>query len=138
MYPRQGIPQDNLSVDADGGLWAAGMPKTADRVRQHFARPEIPSASTALWITLNTGRSAFFGEKYKVTKALEDDGNIVSGSTTAVYDSQRMRIFMSGEWLIRVLQDRIHVMAGLSANTVMCELPKEKFDLEAVAKAAAA
>lgn len=95
-YLRQGLPQDNLAVDADGGLWATGMPKSANRVREHFARPELPSPSTALWITLNTGRSAFFGEKYKVTKALEDDGTIVSGSTSAVYDSQRMRIFMSG------------------------------------------
>jgi hypothetical protein len=107
-------------------------------VYAHFRDPQVPSASTALRITLNTGRSAFFGEKYKVLPALEDDGTRVSGSTTATYDARRGRLFMSGESGIAAGRLVADGAAGLAADTVMCELPKEKFDLESVGQAAAA
>lgn len=81
------MPVDNLSVDKDGVIWAAGgyatvcslmesaewvrlipgLTKVTDLVYQHFSDPSIPAASTAIRITLNIGsRSAFFGEKYKI------------------------------------------------------------------------
>jgi hypothetical protein len=40
------------------------MPKAADRNFGHFGNVSIPSPSSAYRMTLNTGRSAFFGEKY--------------------------------------------------------------------------
>jgi arylesterase/paraoxonase len=94
-----GLPQDNLSVDSDDGVWAAAVPLTSHRRREHFTNPEIVSASTALRLTLNSSRSAFFGEKYKVTKTLEDDGHVVSGATTVVYDAQREWLFTSSGYL---------------------------------------
>lgn len=85
------MPVDNLSVDKDGAVWAAGeialftpptalaaehvpvsripgFPKGLDLMRKHFPNPSLPAATTAIRITLNTGRSAFFGEKYKLEK----------------------------------------------------------------------
>jgi hypothetical protein len=93
------LPSDNLSVDSAGAVWAAAMPKSFHRITKHFFDPTIPSPSAALRITLNTGKSAFFGEKYKILKAFEDDGRIASGATTMVYDADRERLFLSGEYL---------------------------------------
>ncbi|KAH9484989.1 Serum paraoxonase/arylesterase 2 [Psilocybe cubensis] len=66
---------DNLALDADGLLWGA------EDLRQ---------------ISINTGVNAFYGEKYRVEKVFEDDGNLVSGITTAVHDSQRKKLFLHG------------------------------------------
>lgn len=64
----------------------------------HFRDPSIPAASSALRITLNTGRSAFFGEKYKIDKVVESDGTeVASGSTSVAYDAERRRLFFSGK-----------------------------------------
>jgi hypothetical protein len=35
---------------------------------KHFANPSIPSPSSVLRITINTGPQAFYGEKYKIDK----------------------------------------------------------------------
>jgi len=47
-------------------------------------------------ISINTGPNAFYGEKYKIEKVFEDDGKIMSGITSAVYDSRRKKLFMNG------------------------------------------
>jgi arylesterase/paraoxonase len=50
-------------------------------------------------VTLNTGRSAFFGEKFRIEKIFEDGGELASGMTTAAYDGERGRLVLSGECL---------------------------------------
>lgn len=77
-----------------------------------FVNFSILSPSSALRITINTGPQAFYGEKYKIDKVssaltssyglfsnkqvFEDDGTLVSGATSAAYDSERHRLFLHG------------------------------------------
>ncbi|KAG6907905.1 hypothetical protein DXG01_006960 [Tephrocybe rancida] len=84
---------DNASIDSEGALWIAGFPN-AFTFFKHFANPSVPAPSSGLRITINTGPSSFYGEKYKVAKVFEDDGNIASGTTSVVYDAQRRRLFL--------------------------------------------
>jgi len=86
---------DNIAVDADGQLWAAGMPQLLTALA-HMRNPSLLSPSTAERISINTGPNSFYGEKYKVEKVFEDDGKIMSGISTAVYDSKRKKLFMNG------------------------------------------
>jgi len=58
--------------------------------------PSLLSPSNAARISINTGPNAFYGEKYRVEKVFEDDGKIMSGITSAVYDSKRKKLFMNG------------------------------------------
>jgi len=88
-------PLDNIAVDADGQLWAAGLPQTLTALA-HMRNPSLLSPSIAAKISINTGPNAFYGEKYKVEKVFEDDGKIMSGVTSAVYDSRRKKLFMHG------------------------------------------
>ncbi|KAJ3856241.1 hypothetical protein EV368DRAFT_61843 [Lentinula lateritia] len=46
----------------------------------------------------NTGAGSLYGEKYNVEKILEDDGIIISASTSIVHDSDRGLIFMHGKY----------------------------------------
>ncbi|KAH8119425.1 calcium-dependent phosphotriesterase [Phellopilus nigrolimitatus] len=89
-------PIDNLSVDKSGAIWGAGMVNALHRVNVHFVNPKIISPSSAFRITPNDGQSRYFGEKYKVEKKFEDDGEIASGSTSVVYDSQRKKLYLHG------------------------------------------
>ncbi|KAF8198076.1 hypothetical protein BJ912DRAFT_56680 [Pholiota molesta] len=86
---------DNLSIDADGQLWAAAVPKLWTAF-QHMKSPSLPSPSLALRISINTGPNAFYGEKYKVEKMFEDDGKVMPGSTSVSYDSERKKLYLSG------------------------------------------
>ena len=58
---------DNLSVDEDGALWAAGIPN-AFLWLSALSDPAKVAPSSALRITQNIGENAFFGEKLKVEK----------------------------------------------------------------------
>jgi arylesterase/paraoxonase len=58
---------DNLSVDENGALWAAGIP-SAFRWLSALSDPAKVAPSSALRITKNIGENAFFGEKFKVEK----------------------------------------------------------------------
>jgi sugar lactone lactonase YvrE len=86
---------DNLSVDEDGALWAAGIP-SALLFLSAFNDPAKVAASSALRITKNVGENAFFGEKLKVEKVFEDDGTVASMTTSVVYDVRRNTLFLSG------------------------------------------
>ncbi|KAM6502126.1 hypothetical protein JOM56_002103 [Amanita muscaria] len=87
---------DNLAVDTNGAVWAAGFTNALTLVNKHFEDPSVPCPSSALRISINTGPSAFYGEKYKVEKVFEDDGSLASGVTSAAYDSERTRLFLHG------------------------------------------
>ncbi len=58
---------DNLSVDEEGALWAAGVP-SAVRWLSALRDPAQVAPSSALRITKNIGGNAYFGEKLKVEK----------------------------------------------------------------------
>ncbi|XP_006460698.1 hypothetical protein AGABI2DRAFT_185052 [Agaricus bisporus var. bisporus H97] len=87
---------DNLSIDSEGHVWAASFPKILITVGKHFEDPSLPAPSSALRFSINTGPNAFYGEKYKVDKAFEDDGHIASGITTVVHDARHRRLFLHG------------------------------------------
>ncbi|KAJ3505043.1 hypothetical protein NLJ89_g7625 [Agrocybe chaxingu] len=103
---------NNLALDADGQLWAAGMTTFSSldqRIQGSTAAPQTLTAchhledpeskqspSAALRISINTGPNAFYGEKFKVQKMFEDAGDLMSGITSAVYDSERKKLFMHG------------------------------------------
>jgi hypothetical protein len=58
---------DNLSIDTNGALWAAGFPKLLAVLSAHHNSENV-APSSALRITKNVGDKAFFGEKLKVEK----------------------------------------------------------------------
>ncbi|TFK44268.1 serum paraoxonase/arylesterase [Crucibulum laeve] len=87
---------DNLSIDSNGQIWAAAFPNALLLVFKHFSDPSIPAPSSALRFSINTGKDAFYGEKYKVEKVFEDDGSVASGITSVAYDAERKRLFMHG------------------------------------------
>ncbi|KAJ7209477.1 hypothetical protein GGX14DRAFT_520719 [Mycena pura] len=86
---------DNLSIDTDGVVWAAGIPFMFTMIR-HIADPSLLSPASAHSVAQNTGPSSFYGDKFKVTKVFEDDGRVASGTTTVVHDAQRNRLFLHG------------------------------------------
>jgi hypothetical protein len=86
---------DNLSVDENGALWAAGIP-SAFLWLSALSDPAKVAPSSALRITKNVGENAFFGEKLKVEKVFEDDGTMASGVTCVVHDVRRKTLFLSG------------------------------------------
>ncbi|KAJ3772107.1 hypothetical protein FB446DRAFT_65717 [Lentinula raphanica] len=88
-------PIDNLSIDQEGTVYAAGAPKSVELMK-HIFNSSHPSPVCGWAVSQNTGEGAFYGEKYKVQKAYENDGTIASGSTTVVHDAERGRLFMHG------------------------------------------
>ena len=103
---------DNLALDANGAIWAAGQsirswkgslfdkslgfPNVFTLIHRHSVDPSVLAPSSALCITINTGPQAFYGEKFKIDKVFEDDGSLASGTTSAAYDSERHRLFLHG------------------------------------------
>ncbi len=64
------------------------------------------SPSTVLKISKNVGKDQFFGKKWNVDKVLEDDGEGMSGATTALWDGEK-----GGFWL-----------GGVSSVTAFCKV----------------
>lgn len=87
---------DNLSLDSNGVLWAAGFPSALIFFLRHANNPSESSPSSAHAITINTGSASFYGQKYKVEKLFEDDGAVASGITSAVHDPERHLLFLHG------------------------------------------
>ncbi|KAJ4490542.1 hypothetical protein J3R30DRAFT_96631 [Lentinula aciculospora] len=87
---------DNLSLDNEGNLWAAAFPKAQDIVEHLTKNPHHLSPVAGFRISTNIGLGSFYGEKYNVEKVFEDNGTIVSGSTSIVYDSERNLLFAHG------------------------------------------
>jgi len=89
------MPIDNMVADSNGVVWAAGLSEIS-RMMGHFVDYRLPSAVSAIRISINTGRLSFLGEKYAIEQPFNDDGQIVSGTTTVVHDAQRAKLFFSG------------------------------------------
>src|SRR6267378_2052592 len=74
---------------------------------KHMKNPSSPSPSTAFRLSINTGPNSFYGEKYqfqkvatllcgrgivnvdRIMQVFEDDGSLMSGITSVVYNSKR-------------------------------------------------
>ncbi|EIW83168.1 calcium-dependent phosphotriesterase [Coniophora puteana RWD-64-598 SS2] len=93
---KTGIAHDNLAIDGNGALWTAGLSDGLGFMLKQFKEPPAKIASSALRVTVNHGVGAFYGEKYKIDKVFEDAGELVSGCTSAVYDSTKGRLYMHG------------------------------------------
>jgi arylesterase/paraoxonase len=74
---------DNLSIDTNGALWAAGFPDGLAFISAYHNSEKV-APSSALRITKNTGNKAFFGEKLKVEKVREHALRSKSGSMTYI------------------------------------------------------
>lgn len=85
-----GMPADNLAVDANGDIYAAGLPKLLDIVRSMDDPFGIEPAST-IWRISKTESG------YETQKVVEDrDTKVLSGVTTARHDVKTGRLFMGG------------------------------------------
>lgn len=89
-------PMDNISIDENGVFYVAGFPNGLQLLKETAQDPTIPTSSSVLRISRNTGSGQFYGEKYKVEKIFEDDGKIASTITNAVWDPQRKALYLSG------------------------------------------
>jgi len=87
---------DNVSIDEDGMVWVAALSNLIKTFKDHFPNPQLPSPSSALRVSLNTGQAVFYGHKFKVEKVFEDSGAIASGVTSVVHDAKRGRLFLHG------------------------------------------
>ncbi|KAI0051220.1 serum paraoxonase/arylesterase [Auriscalpium vulgare] len=90
---------DNVSVDEDGALWAAGIVEALSFIAAAANSSKI-TPSSGLRITRNTGESSYFGENYKIEKAFEDDGSQIKGATSVVHDSRRGLLYLSGKSVV--------------------------------------
>lgn len=89
---RVGMPIDNLSVDRNGDVWAAAIPKALE-VESAMADPYNFVFRSTIWRI----HKLEMGSGYEVKKMLEDkESNIVGGATTAVHDVETGRLFISG------------------------------------------
>jgi hypothetical protein len=96
---------DNAFTGEDGAIYIPGYVKVIVFGTQHRFNPSIQSPSSVFRITLNEGESAYYGEKYKVEKIFEDDGNLASGITSAVIDLDGQKtLYLHGlyaSWLLK-------------------------------------
>lgn len=99
-----GYPIDNLSIDSDGDIFVATFPRLYEMIEAF--KDHSLSASTSIFkvsrdeekVKGEPKRQSIdaFGGDYIVEKILEDDGSLLSGTTTAVHDPKAGRIFLSG------------------------------------------
>lgn len=92
-----GMPVDNLSVDEQGDIYAAGFPKMLDLLASLQDPYNIYPPSTIFRIrkSLDEGRP-----RYIVTKVLEDRDTVAMGGvTTALHDVKSGRLFMGGMYI---------------------------------------
>lgn len=100
---RVGMPIDNLSIDANGDIFAAAFPDSLKLVEVVKYATDTLLPSTVWKITKVVGgydekrsRKASGTGNYRVSKLLEDrEGKVMpSGTTVAVHDAKTGRIFL--------------------------------------------
>lgn len=98
------FPIDNLSVDKNGDIYAAAFPKLYKWLESSKAPFEV-NPPTAVFRIRKSGEVqggdddnsySELNAEYVVEKVLEDDGTVLPGSTSAVYDADTGRIFLAG------------------------------------------
>lgn len=95
-----GMPMDNLVVDANGAIWAAGFPKAFELLAGFDAPRKSKVPATVFRIERRKLQQKEGEEEqfdYHVEKVLEDrDGDFISGTTTVVHDAKTGRLFLGG------------------------------------------
>jgi arylesterase / paraoxonase len=96
-------PVDNLSVDSDGAIWAAGFPKLYIWLESSKRPWEVNPPCSAWKIQTLEGvkGEAEDGEieyEFKIEKMLEDDGSVLPGATVVVHDAARGTLFFGGSF----------------------------------------
>jgi len=86
---------DNLSIDKNGAVWAAGFPKMFAIMKQ-MTDLDVHVPSAVFRLTANTGTDKFYGTKYVLDIPWQDNSTIASGSTTFVHDADRKRLITTG------------------------------------------
>lgn len=87
-----GMPVDNLSIDRNGDIFAAGFPKLL-KVLDAFKKPYETRSPSTIWRIRRVG----LGLDYEVVKILEDrEAKILRGLTIAVHDVKTGRLFLGG------------------------------------------
>ncbi|MCJ1382481.1 hypothetical protein MMC17_005594 [Xylographa soralifera] len=87
-----GMPVDNLSVDKNGDIWAAGIPK-AFVFTATFEDPFERKSPSTIWRIRKLKKR----KGYEVRKILEDkEANVMSGATVAIHDVKTGKLFISG------------------------------------------
>ena len=87
-----GMPVDNLSIDGNGDIYAAGFPKIL-KVLEAFKKPYETRSPSTIWRIRRVG----LGLDYEVRRILEDkEATIVRGLTVAVHDVKTGRLFLGG------------------------------------------
>jgi hypothetical protein len=88
---RIGMPTDNLSLDVNGDIWAAGLPKALQAVPAAHD-PYKAQAPTTVWRVSKTP------EGYKTFKVLEDrDMKVLTQIGTIQHDVKTGRLFIVGK-----------------------------------------
>jgi arylesterase/paraoxonase len=83
---------DNLSVDSNGDIWVAGIPK----VLEIMGTLDDPLNRLATSTILKIHKSG--DGTYQVEKMLEDgEKKVISSATTAIFDVRTRRLFIGGK-----------------------------------------
>ena len=86
-----GMPIDNLAVDANGDIWAAGLPVAYKNAKMWWD-PHGVAAPSTVW------RIRKGAEGYEVVKVLEDgEGRVLGGVTSVRHDVRTGRLWMGGK-----------------------------------------
>lgn len=87
-------PIDNLSIDTEGTIFPAGVPKALSLFKA-LATGEKVSIPSTIFRIRNNGDSQ--SPKFDIQKVLEDrDGRVLPGSTGVVHDVKTGKLFMGG------------------------------------------
>ncbi|KAH8598160.1 hypothetical protein B0O99DRAFT_506527 [Bisporella sp. PMI_857] len=97
------LPIDNLSIDANGDIFAATFPRLFSFL-EGFKDPLNSRLASTIYKISRKGKRGVrarrsdwsIADGYNITKVLEDDGTLLPGSTTAIHDVETGRIFLSG------------------------------------------
>ncbi|CUA74444.1 hypothetical protein RSOLAG22IIIB_05553 [Rhizoctonia solani] len=73
---------DNLATSPDGSVIATTLPNIFDIMRAG-KNTSLTAPSSAHRVSINAGSESYYGEKYKVEKVYEDNGDLGSSATSA-------------------------------------------------------
>ena len=86
-----GMPIDNLSVDRNGDIYGAAIPKTLVLLKS-FKDPHHLDSPSTIWRIRKAGSS------YEVKKILEDrEAKTMGGATVARHDVKTGKLFIGGK-----------------------------------------
>ncbi|KAM3071625.1 hypothetical protein ACMFMG_009498 [Clarireedia jacksonii] len=110
-----GMPLDNLSVDANGDIYAAGFPDVVALVNGMNGAPDAGIPAAVFRVRGVRDGDGYGKMRYEVKKVLEDiDASVLPMTTTAVHDVKTGRLFLGGvlSSFMAVCEPRLLTRAG--------------------------